>query len=130
MEHNFERDFARQMLRSNFVSLFASALKHRKTKTPSFGLVALARSIGKDKATLSRDFGGSPNWRLDTVADIAEALDLDLKIEAVDRASGVVIRATGPVSAVVLTTDGHTSSRKLVPLRSQRDYSFDGELAA
>lgn len=129
MRKNFDRDYARAMLRSEFVSMFVSALKFRKQRQPEFGVVALAKTIGKDKATLSRDLGGSPNWGLDTVSDLANALQCDLLVELVDRETGARIRATGPVPAVTRTEDVLTR-RALQPLKQERVVSFGEELAA
>lgn len=89
------RDYDRLMLRAAYVSLLFSGLRFRKKRDKAFGLSALARAVGKDKATLSRDFNGSPNWRLDTIADIAGALNLELRVSALDRATGAVIGSAG-----------------------------------
>lgn len=95
----FSRAYDRLMLRSAFVSLIVNGLRHRKRAERSFGLSALARLVGKDKATLSRDLGGSPNWRSDTLADLANALDLEIRVSAVDRKTGAEIGCVGdPVS--------------------------------
>jgi len=98
-DKKFARDYDRLMLRAACVSLLFSGLQFRKKREKTFGLSALARAAGKDKATLSRDFSGSPNWRLDTIADIAGALNLELRMSAVDRATGVLIGNTGEAEA-------------------------------
>ena len=94
-DKKFTRDYDRLMLRAAYVSLLFSGLQFRRKRDKTFGLSALARAVGKDKATLSRDFSGSPNWRLDTIADIAGALNLELRVSAVDRATGAAIGNTG-----------------------------------
>ena len=82
------RDYDRTMLRSAFVSIFWNAITERRRRE-KFTLQELARRVGTNKSAASRWFSGSlPNWTLDTVADIAGALDLDLRIEALDRKTG------------------------------------------
>ena len=97
-DEKFVRTYARLMLRSTFVSLFGNGLQQRRKQIPSFGLSALARLAGKDKSTLSRDFAGTPNWRLDTVSDLAQALNMELRIEAIDKTNGAIVSATGRAS--------------------------------
>lgn len=84
----FEMAYDRAMLRSAFVSLFWSVISERK-KQGGFTFQAFAKKIGSTKHEVSRWFNGDPNWTLNTVASIANALDLELKIEAVDTAKRV-----------------------------------------
>ncbi|WP_429933544.1 helix-turn-helix domain-containing protein [Agrobacterium vitis] len=61
----------------------------------------LACKLEINKSAISRWFSGkNPNWELSTVADIADALDLDLRIEAVDRSTGHVFTCFGEIRSV------------------------------
>lgn len=84
----FEMAYDRAMLRSAFVSLFWGVISERK-KEGGFTFQAFAKKIGSTKHEVSRWFNGDPNWTLNTVASIANALDLELNIEAVDRSKRV-----------------------------------------
>jgi ribosome-binding protein aMBF1 (putative translation factor) len=91
------RDYDRLMLRSAFVSLFWSVVTERRRRG-DFTLQALAKKIGCDKSALSRWFATEPNWTLDTIADLAGALDLELRVEARERGTGMVFGASGTVT--------------------------------
>ena len=41
----------------------------------------------------------APNWTLNSVSDLANALDLDIRIEATDRKTGTVFTPAGPAAA-------------------------------
>jgi transcriptional regulator with XRE-family HTH domain len=87
------------MLKSAFVSLFWSVISDRKKKGGS--MKDLACKLEINKSSISRWFSGkNPNWELSTVADIADALDLDLRIEAVDRSTGHVFTCFGEIRSV------------------------------
>jgi transcriptional regulator with XRE-family HTH domain len=89
------RAFDQEMLRSTFVSIFWSAICYKKAHG-GFSLKQLADKIGVNKSSPSRWFSGTrPNWEVNTIADIAGALDLEFSIEARDRATGVVFTAQG-----------------------------------
>jgi transcriptional regulator with XRE-family HTH domain len=88
------RDYDRLALKSMFKSLVWAAFQERKKKHPML-LQEFAEALGKDKAVVSRWFNGSPNWTLDTIADIARVLDVELKIEAVDRKTRVIVTPAG-----------------------------------
>src|ERR1700757_501534 len=82
--------YDRGMLRSAFVSLFWSIISHRKQQG-SFALKTLSDKIGVHKSAPTRWFSGErPNWTVNTIADIANALDVDLEIRARDRVTGAV----------------------------------------
>ena len=91
------KDYDREVLKVGLSSLFWAIVKDRK-KRAQYTLADLARDTGRDKPTVSRWFSAPPNWRLDTVADIASALDVDLELRAVERGSGRVFTASGPVT--------------------------------
>jgi transcriptional regulator with XRE-family HTH domain len=86
------------MLRSAFVSLFSVVIEERRNRV-GFVLQSLADALGIDKSSISRWFRGAthPNWTIDTIADIAHALDLELEIRATDRLTGVVYASHGIV---------------------------------
>jgi hypothetical protein len=88
-------EYDRDMLRSTFVSIFWAAITERR-KHGKFTLQSLADILGIGKWAVSRWFSGDPpNWTIDTISDVAGALNLDLKVEAIDRATGMVIRPSG-----------------------------------
>ncbi|MCJ7995318.1 helix-turn-helix transcriptional regulator [Rhizobium cremeum] len=90
------KEYKREMLKSAFVSLFWSVISHRKKNGGS--MKELADKLSIDKSAVSRWFSGkNPNWELNTIADIAGALDLDIRIEAVHRKTGQVFTCSGDV---------------------------------
>jgi transcriptional regulator with XRE-family HTH domain len=88
--------FDRGMLRSAFVSLFWSVIQERRRRV-GFALQSLADALGINKSAVSRWFSGptQPNWTIDTIADLAHALDLDLEVRATDRQTGQVFTSSG-----------------------------------
>jgi transcriptional regulator with XRE-family HTH domain len=97
---NFIRAYDRGMLRSAFVSLFWGIIIERK-KRLGFTLQALAKLLKTNKAEVSRWFNGDPNWTINTIANLANALDVDLQIQAIDRTTGMVFTPAGPLQASV-----------------------------
>lgn len=91
----FERAYARGMLRSAFLSLFWAVIGARKKRPGGFTFQELSKAIGSSKHEVSRWFNGDPNWTLNTVASIAHALDLDLVIQAKERSTGLVFTPSG-----------------------------------
>lgn len=89
------RAYDREMLRAAFVSLLWPAYE-RKREREGITLTALADALGIDKSAVSRWFATRPNWIIDTIADVARCLDLDLAIEARDR---VTVRVYTPAGA-------------------------------
>src|SRR5215469_5296908 len=87
--------FERGVLRSAFVSLFWAVITERK-KRGSFTLQGLAKVLGANKGEVSRWFRGDPNWTVNTIAGIANALNVDLRIEAIDRETNMVFTPAGP----------------------------------
>src|SRR3972149_7389017 len=90
----YERKYERAALRSAFVSLFWVIISERKKR---FGLTlqALAKMVGVNKAALSRWFKGDPNWTINTIGALAHALNVEIRIIAVDRKSGEVYTPSG-----------------------------------
>lgn len=90
----FESAYKRATLRAAFVSLFWAVISERK-KRGGFTLQALAKAIGSTKHEVSRWFNGDPNWTINTVANIAHALDLELTIQARERTTGLIFTPAG-----------------------------------
>jgi hypothetical protein len=86
--------FDRGMLRHAFVSLFWAIISDRRQRAP-FPLQAIADRLGIDKSGVSRWFGRDPNWRVNTIADVAHVLDVEIRITARDRKTGVVYAPHG-----------------------------------
>ncbi|MDA9493324.1 hypothetical protein XI08_30530 [Bradyrhizobium sp. CCBAU 11361] len=96
--------FDRAMLRSTVVSLFWGILSERK-RSGDLTLQAFAKKVGTSKHEVSRWFGkGDPNWTLNTIASIANALDVELRIEAIDN-SGRIFKASGISSEPTAKTE-------------------------
>lgn len=110
--------FDREMLRSAFVSMFWSVISDRKRRG-GYMLQTLADALGCHKSAVSRWFSNEPpNWTLDTVADIAGALDVELHIEARDRQTGIVHTAAGPMPTVHVYSGGQiqtTTTASMLP---------------
>ncbi len=115
----FLRAYASAMLCSAFVSLFWAVISERRRRG-TYTLIELAKQIGANKAEVSRWFRGHPNWTLRTIAKIADALNVDLRIEAVDRASGEIFTPAGIQNRVtprvdrVTSASSHTEAVKLI----------------
>ena len=88
------RAYDRGMLRSAFVSLFWDVIMERKRRG-SFTLQALAKILGTNKGEVSRWFNGDPNWTVNTIAGLSNALDVEIHLYAVDRITGVVFTPSG-----------------------------------
>lgn len=93
----FLRAYERGMLRSAFASVIWGALAVRR-KTEALTYKEFAKRVGASKHEVSRWFNGDPNWTINTIANIAHALDIDLRIEAFDRKTGrAFARSDGPI---------------------------------
>jgi transcriptional regulator with XRE-family HTH domain len=90
----FVMAYDRALFRSAILSLFWAVISDRK-KRGGFTFQSFAKKIGSTKHEVSRWFSGDPNWTLNTIASIANALDLDLRIEAVERSTGRVFTSSG-----------------------------------
>jgi hypothetical protein len=99
LETSEERKYRRLMLRSLFSSLFWGVVAARKRRE-GFLLQSLANATGRDKSQVSRWFSSNPNWTLDTIADVAQALDLELQIEARERSTGMIFTPYGPSQTI------------------------------
>jgi hypothetical protein len=84
------REYDRHMLRSAFVSLFWGVIADRR-KRGKFTFQELANAVGTNKSVVSRWFSKPhPNWRVDTISDIAGALNLEILVQARDRLKGTI----------------------------------------
>lgn len=89
LSHEEQRDYDRHMFRSTLVTLCWNVITEKKRAPGGFKLQTLANALGVHKSTVSRWFSSSlPNWEADTLADIANALNVDIEVNAIDRASG------------------------------------------
>lgn len=89
-----KRLFNRLMLRSAYQSLFWHVLLTRKRET-GFTLKALADKLNINKSYVSRSFSSPPNWQIDKLSDMADALNVDLIVQARDRLTGKVYSPAG-----------------------------------
>jgi transcriptional regulator with XRE-family HTH domain len=106
-DKRFIRAFDQAMLRAEFVSLFWVAITMRRNRE-KFPLEKLAKMLGKNKGEVSRWFSSRhPNWTVDTIARITNALDIELRLEAIDRQTGVVFTASGEKSPIVAFSGGN-----------------------
>ena len=114
----FELAYQRGWLRSSFVSLFWAVISERKKQPGGFTLLGLAKAIGSSKHEVSRWFNGDPNWTLNTIANLAHALDVELIVQARDRSTGIIYTPAGiQTSAMAETysavrTEGSTSTER------------------
>ena len=102
-----ERRFDRDLLRSSFISVFWSVFNTRRKKN-GYSFKQLSEDSGIDKGAISRAFRGIPNWEIDTMADVADALGVDLIVTARDRTTGEIHTDHGVESIIQTpkTSDG------------------------
>jgi len=74
--------------------MFWACIVHRK-KAGKFSFQKFAAELGVNKSLVSRWFNGDPNWSVNTIAAIANILNLELEIRAKDRNTGIVYTPTG-----------------------------------
>jgi DNA-binding phage protein len=91
---SIEREYNRQMLRTAFQSLFWMVLLARK-KEHKFTLTALASKLGIHKSYVSRSFSNPPNWQIDKISDMADAMGVELEVRARDPVTGVIYAPSG-----------------------------------
>jgi transcriptional regulator with XRE-family HTH domain len=96
----FLRAFDRQMLRAKFQSLFWNVISARK-KNGKYTLQQLADTLGVNKSAVSRGFSEPQNWTIDKLSDMADALGVELVIEARDKSGDVVYTPVGVMQPVV-----------------------------
>src|SRR5947207_3575062 len=82
-------EYDRGMLRAAVVGLFWTIICHKR-RFEKFRLKQLSEKIGVNKSAPSQWFSGErPNRTVNTISDIANALEIDLEIRAKDRKTGV-----------------------------------------
>lgn len=111
-----EKKYRHLKLRRLFSSIFWGVVSERK-KRGGYLLQSLADAVDRDKSQVSRWFSGNPNWTLDTIADVAEALDLELRIEARERSTGMLFTACGPSQTVGMDKSSVTRTESAPVLR-------------
>lgn len=99
------REFDREMFRSSLVSLFWAVISDRKRRH-GYKLKDLAAALNMDKSNVSRWFSQLPNWEANTISDLANALDLDLRIVAQDRSNGRLYTPAGVEPPVAVEASG------------------------
>jgi hypothetical protein len=89
------------MMRSAFVSLIWAVIVARRKRLGGFQMKELVAAKAGDKSQVSRWFSdpNRPNWTLNTFADVAAALDLEIEVVATERSTGAKFAAHGPISA-------------------------------
>lgn len=92
--NTYDRDYRRHMMKSMFQSLFWHVFSVRR-KEANLTLTGLADRLGHNKSYISRLFSSPPNWQIDKISDLSDALDVDLVIEARDRKTGRIFAAHG-----------------------------------
>lgn len=110
----FLKAFDRQMLRAKFQSLFWNVVSARK-KNGKYTLQQLADTLGVNKSAVSRGFSEPQNWTIDKLSDMADALGVELVIEARDKVGDVIYTPVGVTQPVVT---GSQSSAIQIPHQS------------
>jgi ribosome-binding protein aMBF1 (putative translation factor) len=120
-----KRAFDRLSLRSEFQSLFWNVLLTRKRET-GFTFKTLADKLRINKSYISRSFSSPPNWQIDKLADMADALGVHLVVEARDREDPrVVYTASGTRRPdPVKTATAEKGEAPPVPADEQRSQIF------
>lgn len=105
------REYDRHMFRSSLVSLFWRIISVKKEQPEGYKLQNLADSLRKGKSLVSRWFSSeTPNWEANTISDIANALNVDLHVTAVDRSDGTVYSTR---SVTVSKIESRTTRKRL-----------------
>lgn len=126
----FIRVYDRQMLRSAFLTLFASIVEKRRA-TKRFTLQQMADSLGIHKSAVSRWFASPPNWTIDSLADIADALEVDLIVHARDRTDGSVLDAGAPpIGRILGSRDLSPQTKAAEPWRKIESLQLTTTLSA
>jgi hypothetical protein len=75
--------------------MFWSIISHKK-QNGTFSVKDFVALLPRgDKGKVSKWFNGDPNWTLNTIGTIAHALNVELRVEAVDRSTGIVFTPAG-----------------------------------
>lgn len=108
-EEKLDRELSRDLMRSAFRSLFWNVFSYKK-KHEGYALKAMADHLCVDKSLVSRWFSNDPNWSLNTVADIASALNVEIKIMAIAKDSGTKFGPAGEIQPVWTVISGNEPS--------------------
>jgi len=118
----YERSYRRQMVRSSFQSLFWHVLLERK-KEIGLTLKGLADRLNINKSYISRSFSEPPNWQIDKISDMSDALNVDIIITARDRRTGRIYTPHGGMMEMARTSSQNQSQTAPSITRSaQSDY--------
>ncbi|WP_395628947.1 hypothetical protein [Sphingorhabdus sp.] len=98
-------EYDRFFYRSSLVSMFWAVIQARKKRKTPFRMRQLSDALNIDKSIVSRWFSNSPNWTANTVADIANALNLELRVSVYDRQDGKIYTAAGEQEQAQTTTN-------------------------
>lgn len=109
---SYERKYKRLMLRSSFQSLFWSILLDRKKKS-NLNMSQLGERLGVNKSYLSRSFSSPPNWQIDKISDLADALGVEIHITARDHQTGEIFSPVGKTDYVDTSKDLRSSSDEM-----------------
>jgi transcriptional regulator with XRE-family HTH domain len=125
-ERKMIQEYDRDLLRSAFEGVFWSVVEKRRAAGMTFQDIADA--AGRDKTTVSKWFNDDQkNWTIETLADIAGALDVELVIRARERKDGTMHTPSGPEDVVrqKLSRQGTpwTETRGNVPRRDVGVYA-------
>src|SRR3990167_3564404 len=98
-ERDRMRQYDRAMMRSAFVSLIWSVIAWRLKQASGFQIKKLVEGTARDKEEVSRWFSNPdrPNWTMNTFADIAAALDLEIEVTARERSTGRTFASHGHI---------------------------------
>lgn len=78
------RKFAAELMESAFFGAFLLAIDARKSEQ-ALTRSELGKRMGREKTGISKLLSGPRNWQIDTISDLAEALDVRLEFALVDR---------------------------------------------
>lgn len=109
------RVYRRLMLRSAFQSLFWSIIVDRK-RTKRLTMSSLSDQLGVNKSYISRSFSSPPNWQIDKLSDMSDALGVELEPMARDLNTGAIYTPTGKLEFAEAKTDRDASRSLAGPI--------------
>jgi transcriptional regulator with XRE-family HTH domain len=83
-DYEQRRAFASEIIEAAFFGAFMVAIDARKNEE-NLTQAELAKRTGREKTGISKLLAGPRNWKLSTISDLAEALDLRLEFVLVDQ---------------------------------------------
>ena len=114
-------DYDRAMLRSAILSVFWAAISHRKSNE-KYTFQELADRLGVNKSVISKWFSDDPNWKTNTMADIAGALNLDIQMFARDTRNGNLFCSSGQIGREVTVDQVAEQVNKAIAQIEAGDY--------